>query len=46
MTTWEFWNRHTDDTIEVEADTFDEATCILFDYSIDPDIDPSEWELI
>ena len=44
--TWEFWNRHTDETIEVEADGFDEACYILFNCDEDPDIDPSEWELI
>ena len=41
--TWEFWNRHTDEEVEVDADGFDEACHILFS---DPDIDPSEWELI
>ena len=31
MNTYEFWNESTDETVEIEADGFEEASNIMFD---------------
>ena len=43
MTTWEFWNQHTDETIEVDAEGFEEACHIAFG---DWDYDYRDFELV
>ena len=43
MNEYEFYNESTDETVEVDADTFDEACAIMFEPE---DCNPSEWELL
>ena len=43
MNEYEFYNESTDETIEVEADSFEEASHIMFG---DDEYDSSDWELV
>lgn len=43
MNEYEFYNELTDDTIEVEADSFEEAVHAMFS---DGELNPSDWELV
>ena len=43
MNEYEFFNESTGETVEVEADTFDEATAIMFEPD---DCYPADWELV
>ena len=43
MNEYEFWNESTDETIEVEADSFEEAAHIMFG---DGEYDCKDWELM
>ena len=43
MNEYEFCSNITGDTVEVDADTFDEAAHIMYG---DGEYDPNEWELV
>ena len=43
MNEYEFYNELTDDTVEVEADGFEEASYLMFG---DGEYDPSDWKLV
>ena len=43
MKSWEFYNPSTDESIEVEAPSFDEATNILFG---EWEYEPNEWSFL
>jgi hypothetical protein len=43
MNTYEFWNESADETIEIEADGFEEASTIMFG---DGEYDSKDWTLL
>ena len=43
MNEYEFYNEVTGETVEVDADSFDEASNIMFG---DDEYNPSDWELV
>ena len=43
MNEYEFYNELTDETIEVEAHSFEEAAHAMFG---DGELDPKDWELV